>query len=197
MTNHVCESEFSAIFILFVLSRYNIYISSLRVASIHFREIDVKFLRNYVTTVDSWMLGISWYLENHCSRLLRITSLRSMLFSLIYIYVCLWKFTVFKMEDTYVSFFFILENFFNLCNWTWNLCQFQGIMSVGRSELNFMLQELRIFNWVCWFFFVFVYACNVCDRMQQLTHDFLLNGIVRHSITFQLWFIIIFFFSIS
>ena len=53
MTNHVCESEFSAIFILFVLSRYNIYISSLRVASIHFREIDVKFLRNYVTTVDS------------------------------------------------------------------------------------------------------------------------------------------------
>ena len=69
----------------FVLSRYNIYISSLRVASIHFREIDVKFLRNYVTTVDSSVLGISWYLENHCSRLLRITSLRSMLFSLIYI----------------------------------------------------------------------------------------------------------------
>ena len=51
MTNHACESE-SAIFIL-LFSLGTIYISFLRVAGIHFREIDVKFLRNYVTMVDS------------------------------------------------------------------------------------------------------------------------------------------------
>ena len=44
----------SAIFKLFF--SLGIYISSLRVTGIHFREINIKFLRNYITTV-----FLSWY----------------------------------------------------------------------------------------------------------------------------------------